>query len=64
MSITGLLQATFTELEAIPRGIHADILNAMQWISSVMAFVVILSIFLVETIFCARYRTRKRKLGM
>ena len=64
VSITGLLQAMFTELEAIPRGIHADILNAMQWVSSVMGFIVILSIFMVEVIFCMRYRIRKRNLGI
>ncbi len=62
VSITALLQATFTELEAIARGIHVDILNAMQWISSVMGFVVILSILLVEVIYCVRYSMRKRKL--
>ncbi len=64
VSVTGLLQATFTELEAIPRGTHIVILNVMQWISSLMGFVIILSIVVVELVFYLKYQAWKKKMGM
>ncbi len=64
VSVTGLLQATFTELEAIPRGTHTVILHVMQWISSLMGFVIILSIVVVELVFYLRYQAWKKKMGM
>ncbi len=64
VSVTGILQATFTELEAIPRGTHIVILSVMQWISSLMGFVIILSIVVVELVFYLRYQAHKKKMGM